>query len=155
MQAPRSGRDNAREADVRKGRGGDSGEATTAAADPSAPGDPAPIYTTLSPALAAIFSVFPGAGQVYCGRTRRGILFLVGTLVGTLLLLLPGVIVWLWGIVDASRIACMVNSGDAEPRELKRANIAIYLLALVVIGTVLMFVLVMYLLLIIGLSTAW
>jgi uncharacterized membrane protein len=49
----------------------------------------------------------------------------------------------------------MVNSGDAEPRVLKSENIILYGIALVVVGTALMFVLVFYLLLFIGLSTAW
>ena len=153
-QVPRRGQENT--ADPSRTDGGTTG--STVAADTSvtpARGETEPIYTTLSPAMAALFSIFPGAGQVYCGRTRRGIAFLVGTFVGTLFLLLPGIVVWLWGIVDASRIACMVNSGDVEPRELKRSNIAIYLVALVVIGTVLAFVLTFYLLLVIGLSTAW
>jgi TM2 domain-containing membrane protein YozV len=167
METPRYGREVAPDATVCRTSGSDAGTARAAAdqapssqgqkvpVPPAGTGCREPISTTLSPLFAAVLSVIPGAGQVYCGRTRRAIAFLVGTFIGTLLLLVPGIVVWLWGIVDASRIACMVNSGDAEPRVLKSENIILYGIALVVVGTALMFVLVFYLLLFIGLSTAW
>jgi len=62
------------------------------------------------PILAAILSLLiPGLGQFYCRQWGRGALFLVGTIfTGALFpplgfLLSAGI--WIWGIVDAYRIA--------------------------------------------------
>ena len=62
------------------------------------------------PILAAILSgLMPGLGQFYCRQWGRGALFLLGTIVTGVLFppigfLLSGA-VWVWGIVDAYRIA--------------------------------------------------
>ncbi len=58
------------------------------------------------PVLAAILSVIiPGLGQLYCRQWTRGIMFLVGALFLTILVPLLGILVWVWGIIDAYRTA--------------------------------------------------
>ena len=58
------------------------------------------------PILAAILSVlFPGLGQFYCRQWGRGALFLVGSIL-TFALIPPLVLlIWIWCVVDAYRIA--------------------------------------------------
>ncbi len=61
-----------------------------------------------SPALALVLSLlFPGLGQIYCGRVGRGFLFLIGCILAWLALL--GWIIWIWSIVDAYNIAKKMN----------------------------------------------
>ena len=58
------------------------------------------------PSLAAILSVLiPGLGQFYCLQWVRGAMFLVGAI--TMAMIVPplGLAVWIWGAVDAYRIA--------------------------------------------------
>ncbi|MBP2145103.1 TM2 domain-containing membrane protein YozV [Methanofollis sp. W23] len=71
-----------------------------------------------SVALAAICSfLIPGLGQVYNGDLKRGFGILLGTAIGTVLLLIPGLIVWLYGIYDAYKTAQGINAGEVPFRE--------------------------------------
>ncbi|MBP2145102.1 TM2 domain-containing membrane protein YozV [Methanofollis sp. W23] len=58
----------------------------------------------------------PGLGQVYNGEIGKGVLVLLGTAVGTLLLI-PGLIVYLYGIYDGYRTAEKMNAGEVPFRE--------------------------------------
>ncbi len=51
------------------------------------------------PALLSFF--IPGLGQIVKGQVGKGILILIGFFIGLAALVLPGVIIWLWQIVDA------------------------------------------------------
>jgi hypothetical protein len=60
--------------------------------------------------IAVLLSILlPGAGQIYCGRIRRGLAFLFGTPIAgvfTLPIACVGLIVlWLWSAFDAARCA--------------------------------------------------
>ena len=56
--------------------------------------------------LAGILSfLMPGLGQVYCGRTGRGVVFFIGYVVGIVCLVLPGIAILVWAIVDAVKLA--------------------------------------------------
>jgi len=56
--------------------------------------------------LAGILSfIMPGLGQVYCGRIGRGVLLFIGYVIGLFCLVLPGIAVLVWAIVDAVKIA--------------------------------------------------
>ena len=58
------------------------------------------------PILAAILSLLiPGLGQFYCQQWMRGCLFLAGAFFLAILAGPLGIIVWIWGIFDAYRIA--------------------------------------------------
>ncbi|MGM0574872.1 MAG: hypothetical protein ACQEXJ_03955 [Myxococcota bacterium] len=67
-------------------------------------GPPATAGPGKSPAVAAALSVvFPGAGQLYCGRTGRGIGVFIGTVVLTPVFI--GWLLWFAQIFDAMNIA--------------------------------------------------
>jgi TM2 domain-containing membrane protein YozV len=56
-----------------------------------------------SNALAAIVNIFiPGVGQLIQGRLLSGLFFLIATFIGYALLILPGIIMHIWTIVDAA-----------------------------------------------------
>jgi len=96
-----------------------------------------------SPGIAALLSfIFAGSGQIYNGELVKGILILAGTLVGVLIFLIPGVIVWVYGIYDAYATAKKMNEGSIEYRMPTLANILLYfavwiVLVIVVIAVVL------------------
>lgn len=50
----------------------------------------------------AILSFFiPGLGQLVKGQVGKGILFFFGVIIGLIFLAIPGIIIWIWQIVDA------------------------------------------------------
>ncbi len=52
--------------------------------------------------LPALLSFFiPGLGQIVKGQVGKGILIFIGTIVGFMILIIPGIIIWLWQIIDA------------------------------------------------------
>jgi TM2 domain-containing membrane protein YozV len=51
------------------------------------------------PALLSFF--FPGLGQIIKGQVGKGILTFLGVGLGLMLLVIPGIIVWIWQIADA------------------------------------------------------
>jgi TM2 domain-containing membrane protein YozV len=87
-----------------------------------------------SPGVAALLSVvFPGSGQVYNGETMKGILILIGSLVGILIYLIPGVIVWIYGIYEAYTTAGKMNEGKVPYRETVTTNMVLYFAAWIVL----------------------
>ena len=50
------------------------------------------------PALLSFF--IPGLGQLVKGQVGKAVGFFFGTFLG-MILVIPGLIVWVWGIVDA------------------------------------------------------
>ena len=109
--------------------------ATTAAAGTSmpAPPPPRPVYTAAqqvyqeplkNEGIAALASVIlPGAGQIYVGKVKKGIILLVGAVVCSLiatmlgwilfvfwfLAYIPSVAIWAWAIYDAYNLAKTYN----------------------------------------------
>ena len=60
--------------------------------------------------LAGILSwLIPGLGQVYCGQTGRGIAFFIAAVVGYFLLIIPGIVITIFAIIDAVNIADTIN----------------------------------------------
>ncbi|HUH78784.1 MAG TPA: hypothetical protein VLY83_02690 [Methanoregula sp.] len=84
---------------------------TIEGSSPSAPKTTgSPIVKSIR--LAAFLSlVSPGLGQYYNGRLHRGLAILALTSVGIIFYLIPGIIVWLYGIWDAGCTARKVNEG--------------------------------------------
>lgn len=79
------------------------------------------------PLLAAVLSFFvPGLGQVYNGRAGRGCIVLAGTIVGFLLLLVPGLCVWGYGIYDGYCSAKRTNLGDLPFRPAQPIHMAAF-----------------------------
>jgi TM2 domain-containing membrane protein YozV len=77
------------------------------------PQQPAAAKEEKSAGVAAILSfIFTGSGQVYNGDLLRGIGILVGTIIGSFIFLIPGIIVWIYGIYDAYTTAQKMNRGE-------------------------------------------
>ena len=56
--------------------------------------------------VAAVLSfLIPGMGQIYCGRVGRGLAFLGATVFGYFLVVVPGIAMHIWAIVDAKKLA--------------------------------------------------
>jgi TM2 domain-containing membrane protein YozV len=51
------------------------------------------------PALLSFF--IPGLGQIVKGQVGKGIFSFIGVGIGLIVLVIPGVIIWIWQIVDA------------------------------------------------------
>ena len=71
-----------------------------------------------NPAVAAGLSLlFNGLGQAYNGQFARGVLVLLGSLLGLFVMIVPGVAIWAWGVYDAYRTAKGMNEGLVPYRE--------------------------------------
>ncbi|MDV2481089.1 hypothetical protein F8E02_03500 [Methanoculleus sp. Wushi-C6] len=94
------------------------------------PGAGTPARREKSPVFAAGLSLlFPGLGQVSNGETLKGLFVLVLALAGLLVMLIPGVAVWLYGIYDAWATARRMNAGTVPFREAGLATIALFMIA--------------------------
>lgn len=52
--------------------------------------------------IAAVLSfVFPGLGQLYKGELLKAFLFFIGTFIGLGMFVLPGIVIYAYGIIDA------------------------------------------------------
>jgi TM2 domain-containing membrane protein YozV len=87
-----------------------------------------------SPGIAALLSlIFAGSGQIYNAELAKGILILAGTLLGLLVFLIPGIIVWIYGIYDAFVTTKKMNEGRIEYRVPTLSNILLYIAAWIVL----------------------
>jgi TM2 domain-containing membrane protein YozV len=101
------------------------------------------------PVLAALLSfIFAGSGQVYNGELGKGILVLAGTIIGAFIFLVPGIIVWLFGIFDAYTTSMKMNSGEIPIKEATGESVIAYILAFVamIVIAVILFIFVIALL---------
>jgi TM2 domain-containing membrane protein YozV len=81
-----------------------------------------------NPVFAATLSlVFPGLGQVCNGETGKGILVLFLVFAGLLVMLVPGVAVWLFGVYDAWATARRMNEGTVPFREVRLLTIVLFM----------------------------
>lgn len=86
-----------------------------------------------SPLLAALCSfIFAGLGQVYNGDVTRGVLIFLGTVIGSLFFVIPGLIVWLYGIYDAYVTAKRMNAGEIPYRETNALHMVLFVLIWIV-----------------------
>ncbi len=94
--------------------------------------------TSKNPVIAAILSFFiPGLGQVYNGGGYlKGLMYLVATLIGYLLLIIPGLAIWLYGIYNAYSTAKKINEGILPYKDVSAGTLIIY----AIIGFVVIFV---------------
>lgn len=78
--------------------------------------------------IAAILSIFFfGAGQVYNGQIKKGIMFLVGIFVGIIVFLIPGIVIWLFGIYDAIITSRRMNYGKIPPSPTHMGYLALFI----------------------------
>jgi hypothetical protein len=76
-----------------------------------------------SPLLAFLLSIIPGLGQLYAGAIPRGLTLLLGLPLQSLLFWLVGrpalmgwlVLVWIWNLFDAARLARGNGASTALP----------------------------------------
>jgi len=91
-------------------------------------GESASVGEKKNPVFAAGLSLlFPGLGQVYNGETGKGILVLFLVFAGLLVMLIPGVAVWLFGVYDAWATARRMNEGAVPFREVRLLTIVLFM----------------------------
>ena len=66
-----------------------------------------------NPLVAAVLSfLVPGWGQVYNGQGYlKGLLYMIAEIVGFTVLFVPGLIIWIYGIYRAYKVADNMNKG--------------------------------------------
>ncbi len=101
-----------------------------------------PVNEEKQPVLAAIGSFFiPGLGQVYNGESYvKGFMYLAGTYLGYLLIL-PGFLIWLYGIYNAYTTANKINAGEIIVNPSSTARVLIYAVAAFLIPIIIMILL--------------
>jgi TM2 domain-containing membrane protein YozV len=103
------------------------------------PGGTGPVKELKNSSIAgSCSSVIPGLGQVYNGETVKGFVLFTLTLLGLCLLLLPGLVVWLYAMYDAWSVAGKMNTGEIGFRETSVAHMILFIVfAMVAIVAVL------------------
>jgi len=82
-----------------------------------------------SPVIAALCSfAFTGLGQVYNGDAGRGVLILLGTYLGLLVLIIPGLAVFIYGIYDAYKTAKRMNASEIPYRETNVLHMVLFVI---------------------------
>lgn len=91
-----------------------------------------------NPLLAAIGSFFfPGLGQVYNGDGMvNGLLYLIGTIVGSLLLIIPGLLIWIYGIYNAYSRANKVSEGALPYKDVSAGTLILYVILSIIVWLV-------------------
>jgi hypothetical protein len=100
----------------------------------SLPGQPLPVRHK-SAGLAALGSLcFSGLGQVYNGQLRKGVVIFFGTIAGVLLFVVPGIIIWIFGVADAWLTAKKMNEGKIPFQEHSWLQIIAFFIYSFVVG---------------------
>ncbi len=109
-----------------------------------------PGYFTLprdqkNPLVAGVCSsVLPGLGQVYNGETAKGFVIFLLALTGLALFLIPGLIVWFYGMYNAYSVAGKMNTGEIAFRATRPLHMVLFVVfALVVIAIALLIIITM------------
>ena len=78
--------------------------------------------------------ILPGLGQVYDGKLERGFLIFTGTVIGFFIFIIPGLLVWVFGIYDAYTIALRMNKKEIPFLPTNTGHVILFiLLALVIV----------------------
>lgn len=101
--------------------------------------------------IAALFSLYPGLGQVYNGDLRRGLYFFIGTVIG-LLLILPGIFIWLYSIYDAYRNAKRMNAGELPCRGAKKTSMVLFAVGAPLLAVVFIMIVVIGIFVVLGIA---
>jgi tetratricopeptide (TPR) repeat protein len=87
-----------------------------------------------NPVIAACCSAaIPGLGQVYNGELWKGIIVFALTLMGIVFLLIPGLMVWMFGVFSAYTTAGKMNSGEYPSRPASYREMLIFAVAAMII----------------------
>ncbi len=89
------------------------------------------VYEEKEPILAAVCSFFiPGLGQVYNGESYvKGFTYLAAMYIGYLFLIIPGLLVWIYGIYNAYTTANKINAGEVMTNHSSTVRVLIYAVA--------------------------
>lgn len=100
------------------------------------------IWQLKVPLISLILSTFyPGLGQIYNGDSlKKGLLFFWGCIIGSFVFLIPGIIIWIYGMYDAYSVADKMNRREIEYKETKNKDIILVILIPLVIMLILMFI---------------
>lgn len=101
------------------------------------PGYPLQPRVQKSPVTAGFCStLLPGLGQVYNGETGKGFAVFLLTLIGLVLLLVPGLIVWLYAMYDAYTVAGKMNTGEIEFRETRTLQVVLFIVFAIILVSI-------------------
>ncbi len=93
-----------------------------------------PRHPEKKPSVAVLLSFFFfGAGQAYNGQIRKGILFLFAILVGIFIFILPGVVIWAYGMYDAAVTASRMNARTIPDIPIHRGRLALFIFCVLLI----------------------
>jgi len=92
------------------------------------------------PAVSVILSgLFPGLGQVYNGDSLlKGLLIFFGAAFGSFVFLIPGLIVWIYGMYDAWKRASGINSGIYDYKPVKTGDLILMVMIPLILMVILM-----------------
>lgn len=106
------------------------------------PGAPKEGWNLVDPSETAFMSlILPGLGQNYAGSYVRGLAFGALAGAGLIFYIVPGVLVWIAGAYDASRVARQVNTGSSP---FVPVNSGMLILHIIAIGGLLFFLFITY-----------
>ena len=108
--------------------------------------EPSSIKQLKVPLISLILSTFyPGMGQIYNGDSlKKGLLLIFGCMFGSFLFLIPGLIIWVYGMYDAYITADKMNKRDIAYREAKTKDILLLIIIPLIVMVILMFVSLIY-----------
>jgi TM2 domain-containing membrane protein YozV len=87
--------------------------------------------------------IIPGLGQVYNGEFGKGIVIFLGTLIGLFIFIIPGLIVWIYGVYNAHSTAEKMNKKEIPFKATKTAHVVIFIVLaifIIIIAVALVFV---------------
>ena len=103
-------------------------------APPLYAGSPSPLRPLKNQMTAGLCSTFlPGLGQVYNGQTGKGFLVFLLTLLGLIILVIPGLVVWIYGMYDAYNVAGKMNTGELAFRDTRMLHMALFIVFAVIV----------------------
>jgi len=114
--------------------------------NPGYGGSSAPVREQKNPLIAgACSTLLPGLGQVYNGETAKGFALFIMTCVGLVILLVPGLIVWLYAMYNAYKTAGKMNTGEIPFREMRMLHVflfVVFAIAVVAVGVIIIYMMV-------------
>ena len=75
---------------------------------------------------------FTGAGQVYNGQLKKGLLMMIVLWIGSILIL-PGLVIWVYAMYDAYKEAEKMNKGEIPFAEATAKDAVIFIIAYFII----------------------
>ena len=120
---------------------------------------PAKTKSTFFALILSFF--FPGLGQVYNGRAKKGVFFLVASIISIFLWIIPFImaiwglhiwilvlifpliilLIWIWGLYDAYRDAELINKGKKPYKEANAWEVVSFLILPIILGVLIAVVL--------------